>query len=135
MYNDLYTTGVVTSSAPGLGSLIWTIISAVIAVAGTVCIFVLFLNKKNEGKFKGFLGWLYDFLHFKKLVIEFALKATYIAFAIFLTLSSFATIGTSFVMFLVELILGNILLRIVYEGLILFIKICNNVSEINKKMK
>ncbi len=132
MYNDLMTT---TTASSGLGTLIWTIISAVVAVAGTVCIFILFLNKKNENKFKGFLGWLYDFLQFKNLVIEFALKATYIAFAIFLTLSSFSTIGTSFVMFLVELILGNILLRIVYEGLILFIKICNNVSEINKKMK
>lgn len=132
MYNDLMTT---TTASSGLGTLIWTIISAVVAVAGTVCIFVLFLNKKNENKFKGFLGWLYDFLQFKNLVIEFALKATYIAFAIFLTLSSFSTIGTSFVMFLVELILGNILLRILYEGLILFIKICNNVSEINKKIK
>ena len=134
MYNDYYTIGATTSSS-GLGSLIWTIISAVIAVAGTVCIFVLFLNKKNEGKFKGFLGWLYDFLQFKTLVIEFALKATYIAFAIFLTLGSFSLIGTSFVSFILALVLGNILLRITYEGLILFIKICNNVSEINKKMK
>ena len=134
MYNDLYTTQMTTASS-GLGSLIWTIISAVIAIAGTVCIFVLFLNKKNEGKFKGFLGWLYDFLQFKTLVIEFALKATYIALAIFMTLGSFSLIGTSFVSFLLTLTLGNVLLRIIYEGLILFIKICNNVSEINKKMK
>ena len=132
--NNFYTVGATTSGS-GLGALIWTIISAVVAVAGTVCIFILFLNKKNEGKFKGFLGWLYDFLEFKTLVIEFALKATYIGFAIFLTLSSFSLIGTSFVSFLLSLTLGNILLRIVYEGLILFVKICNNVSEINKKMK
>ena len=134
MYNDLYTTQL-TATSSGLGSLIWTIISAVIAIAGTVCIFVLFLNKKNEGKFKGFLGWLYDFLQFKTLVIEFALKATYIALAIFMTLSSFALIGSNFLSFLLTITIGNLLLRIVYEGLILFIKICNNVSQINKKMK
>jgi len=134
MYNDLYGTTMTTSS-PGLGSLIWTIISAVVAIAGTVCIFILFLNKKNEGKFKGFLGWLYDFLHFKNLVIEFVLKATYIALAIFITLGSFSLIGSSFISFILMLTLGNVLLRLIYEMSILFVKICNNVSEINKKMK
>ena len=134
MYNDLYGAATVTTSS-GLGSLIWTIISAVVAVAGTICVFVLFLTKKNDGKFKGFLGWLYDFLQFKNLVIEFALKATYIGLAIFITLNSFSLIGTSFVSFLLMLIFGNIGLRLVYEMAILFIKICNNVSEINKKMK
>ena len=134
MYNDLY--GVTTtSSSSGLGSLIWTIIAAVIAIAGTICIFVLFLNKKNEGKFKGFLGWLYDFLQFRTLVIEFVLKASYIALTIFVTLGSFALIGTSFISFLLTITLGNLLLRIIYEASILFIKICSNVSEINKKMK
>ena len=134
MYNGLY--GVTTtSSSSGLGSLIWTIIAAVIAIAGTICIFVLFLNKKNEGKFKGFLGWLYDFLQFRTLVIEFVLKASYIALTIFVTLGSFALIGTSFISFLLTITLGNLLLRIIYEASILFIKICSNVSEINKKMK
>ena len=134
MYNDLY--GVTTtSSSSGLGSLIWTIIAAVIAIAGTICIFVLFLNKKNEGKFKGFLGWLYDFLQFRTLVIEFVLKASYIALTIFVTLGSFALIGTSLISFLLTITLGNLLLRIIYEASILFIKICSNVSEINKKMK
>ncbi len=127
-----YTTSTASS---GIGSLIWTIISAVVAIAGTVCLFVLFLNKKNEHKFKGFLGWLYDFLQFKTLVIEFVLKATYIALAIFLTLGSFALIGTSFISFILAITVGNLALRILYETMILFIKICNNVSEINKKMK
>ena len=131
----MYTTYGPATTSMSLGALIWLIVSAVIAIAGTVVLFVIFLPKKNAGKFKGFLGWVYDFLNFKKLTIEFILKATYIALAIFLTLTSFITIGTSFVMFLVELIFGNILLRIIYEISILFVTICNNVSEINKKMK
>lgn len=131
----MYTTYAPATTSMSLGALIWLIVSAVIAIAGTVVLFVIFLPKKNAGKYKGFLGWLYDFLNFRKLTIEFILKATYIALAIFLTLTSFITIGTSFVMFLVELIFGNILLRIIYEASILFVTICNNVSEINKKMK
>ena len=122
------------TASSSLGSLIWIIISAVIAIAGTICIFILFLNKKNENKFKGFLGWLYDFLQFKTLVIEFVLKATYIALAIFITLSSFASIASPGTFFM-TLIFGNIGLRLAYEMAILFVKICNNVSEINKKMK
>lgn len=128
-----YTTA--TTSSTSLASLIWIIISAVAAIAGTVCVFVLFLNKKNENKFKGFLGWLYDFLQFKKLVIESILKITYVALTIFVTLSSFSLIGTSFLAFILSITLGNVLIRIIYECSILFIKICSNVSEINKKMK
>ena len=128
----LYSTrGLASSSANS----IWIIIAAVLAVVGGIVVYFTFLSKKNEGKFKGFLGWLYDFLQFKTLVIEFALKATYIALAIFMTLSSFALIGSNFLSFLLTITIGNLLLRIVYEGLILFIKICNNVSQINKKMK
>lgn len=132
--NDLIT---ITLIGPqlGMGALVWTIISAVVAVAGTVCVFVLFLTKKNENKFKGFLGWLYDFLNFKKMGIEIVLRVTYVALAIFVTLYSFTLIGIGFVYFILLLTLGNVYLRLIYELLMLFIRMCNNVSEINKKMK
>ena len=58
-----------------------------------------------------------------------------ICFAIYITLYSFALIGTSFGSFLGMLIGGNLVLRITYELLILIISICSNVSEINKKLK
>lgn len=45
---------------------IWVIISLVLAIVGGILIYFLFLNKKNDGKFNGFVGWLYDFLSFKK---------------------------------------------------------------------
>lgn len=116
-------------------SSLWSLIALIIAIAATVCIFVVFLNKKNENKFKGFLGWLYDFLSFKKLAIDIILRVTYVCLAIYITLSSFALISTSFGLFLMMLIGGNVSLRIIYELLMITISICNNVSEINKKMK
>ncbi len=138
MYSDFYDYGDVldltTRNTVG-GNTIWGIIALVIAIAATVCIFVIFLNKKNAGKYKGFLGWLYDFLDFKKMLIEKILKMTYVCLTIYLTLYSFALIGTSFLAFLGVLLLGNLILRVTYELTMLLINICVNVSEINKKMK
>ena len=57
------------------------------------------------------------------------------ACAIFTTLSSFSFISTSFVLFLLVLIGGNLILRIVYEFSLVLLSIHENASEINKKIK
>ena len=116
------------------GSAVWIIIAAVLAVVGGLVLYFTFLSKKNEGKFTGFLGWMYDFLNFKKFTIEAILKVTYLILAIFITLSSLASIGTSFVGFLLTLVLGNIVLRIVYEFSLIMLVICRNTTEINSKL-
>ena len=117
------------------GSLVWTIIAAVVAVVGGIVLYFTFLSKKNEGKFNGFLGWMYEFLTFKKLVIENILKICYLIVAIFVTLSSFSVISTSFLGFILYLTLGNLIARIVYELLLVVLVICKNTTEINSKMK
>ena len=93
-----------------------------------------FLKKDNEGKYTGFLGWMYDFLTFKKLTIENVLKILYLICAIFVTLSSFATISTSFIAFLLYLVVGNLVVRIAYELILVRLIICRNTTEINKKL-
>ena len=114
---------------------VWLIISVVLAIVGGLLVYFLFLSKKNEGKFKGFVGWLYDFLSFKKMFMEALLKITYLIVAIYITLSSFAIIGTSFIGFLVYLIVGNLIARIVYEFSLILLVICRNTTEINKSLK
>lgn len=115
----------------------WIIISAILAIVGGILIYFLFLNENNEGKFNGFLGWLYDFLLFKKMFLEVFLKIAYLALAIFVTLSSFSFIGipgAGFIMFLLTLILGNVLVRIIYEFALIKLIICRNTTEINAKL-
>ena len=113
---------------------IWVIISAVIAVVGGLVLFFTFLGKKNESKFTGFLGWMYDFLNFKKMFAEALLRITYLIFAIFVTLSSFSLIGQSFLTFLLTLLVGNLSIRIIYEFCLIALVICRNTTEINKKL-
>lgn len=115
-------------------SAIWTIIAAVLAVVGGIVLYFTFLSKKNEGKFTGFLGWMYDFLTFKKMMIENLLKILYLIAALFITLGSFALISTNFLAFLMTLVFGNVAARVVYELLLVTLVICRNTTDINKKL-
>lgn len=117
------------------GSNTWMIISMVTAVIGGICLYFTFLSKDNDGKFKNFLGKLYDFLTFKKMWIEGILKITYLILAIYVTLSSFALIGVDFFSFIVSIAIGNLTLRIFYEFSLVLLTICRNTTEINSKMK
>ena len=129
--NSYYTPTVTTGYA---GSVVWTIVSVLLAIIGGFLVYFLFTNKKEKLNNK-FLIWLKDFLNFKKLLLEVILKITYAIFAIFITLTSFNVISTSFVGFLLYLVLGNVFLRIIYESSLMIIMIWKNTTEINKKMK
>lgn len=125
----MYSTRALTSA---VGSTVWVILSLILAIVGGILIYFLFLNKKNEGKFTGFLGWLYDLLSFKKMFLEALLKITYLIVAIYITLYSFVLIGDSFLGFLLTLVLGNVIARVVYEFSLILLVICRNTTDIAK---
>lgn len=129
----MWVTNVSSSSTGSDGLGIWLIISLIIAVIGGIVAYILFAKSKNN--FTGFLGWLHKFINFKVLVVEDIIKITYIILASFLTLASFGFIAVNILSFFGMLILGNLVLRITYEMSILLIKICQNTSEINSKLK
>ena len=116
-----------------MGVFVWTIVSLVLAIVGGITLYFIYL--RSSKKINKFLDKLRDFLNFKVLFLEEILKVTYLVFAIYVTLYSFALIGIDFLAFILTLVLGNVVLRIVYELAILLIKICNNTSEINEKLK
>lgn len=135
MYNSYGVSSTILDSSPKFAaSGIWTIVSVILAIIGGIVLYFTFLSKKNEGKFTGFLGWLYDFLTFKKMMIENVLKILYIIVALFVTLSSFGLISISFLAFLLTLVIGNVLTRVIYELLLVKLVICKNTTEINKKL-
>ncbi len=135
MYNSYGVSSTILDSSPKfVASGIWTIVSVIFAIIGGIVLYFTFLSKKNEGKFTGFLGWLYDFLTFKKMMIENVLKILYIIVALFVTLSSFGLISISFLAFLLTLVIGNVLTRVIYELLLVKLVICKNTTEINKKL-
>ena len=137
MYNYGYgydTLSSSSSSSMGLGSLIWVIIALVISIIGCFIVYFLFVKKdvKTENKL---VIWLKDFLSFDKMLIETILKIAYIFVALFITLGSFALIPISFLSFLVTLIFGNIIARVMYEALLIKVMIWKNNTEIKNKLK
>ena len=126
-----------TGPSMGLGALIWTIISLIAALVGCFLVYFMFVKKDGKEKNKT-LAWLKDFLRFDKMLIETILKIAYIFAAIFLTLFSFTFFSLGFAGFLIWLLtitFGNVLLRIIYEGMLIKVMIWKNTTEIKKNMK
>ena len=69
MYNSYGVSPTILDSSPKFAaSGIWTIVSVILAIIGGIVLYFTFLSKKNEGKFTGFLGWLYDRKRIKNTV-------------------------------------------------------------------
>ena len=111
------------------------LIAFIIALAATIIIYFVFMDKRNKASYSNPLKRLYDYLHFNNFFMEPILKITYIFSSLYLTISAFGYIGTSFFFCLLILILGNIILRMTFESLMIIYKIYLNLSEINKKTK
>lgn len=134
MYDYSYI-GETNSTSSLAGSLVWTIIAVVLAVIGGIALYFTVFSKNNEKKYTGFMAKLYEWFQFKYFVIDDLFRITYIVSALALTLLSFNLISTSFLSFILVLVLGNIGLRVSFELLMLFTEMCYNIRSINKKMK
>ncbi|MBR2641020.1 DUF4282 domain-containing protein [Candidatus Saccharibacteria bacterium] len=126
-------------SAAGAG--IWMIIAAILAIVGGILVYFLFVKAKTEPKGK-FGKWLKDFLSFKVMWIEPILKVVYYIATIFIVLYSFTFFGMfnlmggmAFLMWLLTLILGPIIIRIIYEMSMMFIMIWRNTKDIADNTK
>ena len=113
---------------------IWGIVSLILAIVGGLVLYFLFFkpDKKVENKY---FAWAKEFFNFRKMLIEDMLKVLYLVLTIFITLYSLALISVSFISFLLVLIVGNVVLRLSFEGALLIIMIWKNTNEINKRLK
>ncbi len=124
------------NSTPSMaGNGIWILVSLIVAICGGIAIYFTFLSPKNKDKYTGNLKALYDFLSFKTMTIESILKICYLVVAIFITLSSLATISSSFLGFLLYLILGNVFARLMFEGSLLIIMIYRRLNDIHEDIR
>lgn len=139
--------------------------AALIAIAATVLLFIKVLPAKYDGTFsKKILQNAHDYFNFKKFYLESIVKGlfTFLSIACVVGGALMATVGNT-IWFISKLIqyadysfgtswifrnyiinflgciaiavLGPIVLRLVHEGIMMFIILVKNVVEINKKMK
>lgn len=136
MYNYDYFDSVSTSSSINQYGT-WSIVALIIAIIGGIVLYFTVFSEKNKSKYNGFMAKLYNFVKFKELIITGLLRVLYLIIALYITLSSFALIGQSFLAFIIMLVVGNLILRIVFEYLLVLLGIYENTHEIavNTKKK
>ena len=98
---------------------VWVIISVLLAVIGGIFLFSTYFSKDKEKEYTGFKKVLYDFVNFKFTIIEPIFRVLYLIIAIALTLSSFSLITKNFFEFIALVLFGNIILRLIFEMLLL----------------
>ena len=132
-------------------SIVLYIFGILTAIAATVLAFIFILPEKKREKLPKFLKVVSDILNMKQLFLETIFRALYI-------FSTFTCVSVGFYMLfgferhyswlnggygvrwmggygLLIAILGPIVVRIVYEGIMMGILLVKNTIEINKKLK
>lgn len=106
---------------------VWAILSIILAIIGGVLIYFLFI-RRNDLKLSDGLNKLKDILDFKIMVIEPVLKILYLVITIYTVLMAFSFLPVNFLVFLLTLILGPIIIRIIYEAALMLIMIWKNTK-------
>ena len=129
-------TNTITNTAKTFSiSEVWVIISILLAVIGGIFIFTTYFGKEKASEYNGLRKVVYDFLNFKITIIEPIFRVLYLIVAIAITLCSFSYIPTNFFQFIGTLVFGNIVARLLFELLLLVLKLFKDVSDINRKIK
>lgn len=131
--------------------IVFTIIAIVAAIAAVVLALIFIVPEKKRASLNKFGQFLHDTLNFKFLIVEKILQALYIfttAFAViygFLNLFNFDTAydiwtdQTSIKWYggqgLLLLLLGPIVVRLMYEMMMMFVLLVKNAISINNKLK
>lgn len=115
-------------------SVSWSTVSLIFALLIAVIGYIAFVKNSKEYTNK-FVNYLKNFLDFKKMFIEDVVKIGYIFLTTFIILYSFSLIKYSFWLFLLTLVFGIIIIRLIFEFSSVLLMIWKNTSEINKKTK
>lgn len=121
------------------------ILGIIVAVAATVLAYIFILPESKRSALPKFFQFVADLFNFKYLVLEKILKALYI-------FNTLACVGVGFFMLfcfqrswwgggiiyegywgLIVMILGPVVVRLMYEGMMLIILLVKNTIELNQK--
>ncbi len=139
-------------------------ITVVLTIAGMIFLYLKILPKKFDGSFANkFLQAIHDYFNFKKIYIESVLKFLFTLLTVIYIAAGISTVITAFLgifqnigdmiqyslpfRYLVSaffskfffgilmIVVCPIIIRLIYEGIMMFIILVKNVIEINNKTK
>ena len=122
------------------GIQIWSIVVTILAIVGAILIYFLYIKSKTN--FKGFAKTLKDYLSGDLIHIESLAKMFYYAALIYVILSSINYLimigmggvdaGSCILSFFLQLFLGPVLVRFIFEIVMMFIRIWKNTEHLKK---
>ena len=118
-----------------------SVVATILAIVVTVLAFIFIVPEKRREKLNAFGKFLHDTCNFKYLVVEKIFQALYIFATAAVILNGFFMLFT--VVYgqwlggygILVMILGPIVIRLVYELLMMVIILIKNVISINNKLK
>lgn len=116
-------------------------VAALLAIAATVLAFVFIVPEKRREKLNAFGKFLHDTCNFKYLVVEKLLQALYIFSTALIILNGFFLLFQSVYGHwlggygILLMVVGPIVLRLLYELLMMVVLLVKNVIGINNKLK
>lgn len=116
-------------------------VAALLAIAATVLAFVFIVPEKRREKLNAFGKFLHDTCNFKYLVVEKLLQALYIFSTALIILNGFFLLFQSVYGHwlggygILLMVVGPIVLRLIYELLMMVVLLVKNVIGINNKLK
>ena len=132
---DIITNSISTNNQSFTISEVWIIISLLLAVIGGIILYNTYFSKEKDNKYNGYKKILNDYINFNITIIEPLFIVLYLILSIAITLISLTFITTNFFKFIGIIVFGNIILRLIFEFILLMLKLFKDVSEINKKTK
>ena len=116
--------------------------AAILAVIVGVVLFVTFMSKKHEGKHRGFLEKVYNFLNFNRFYAENLVRLLYVIAVCVLVLVGIALMllgldahaSAIFWMGAGLLVLGNLAARICCELVMMFIILCRKTVSVDRRL-
>lgn len=120
------------------------VLGVLVAVAATVLAYIFVLPDSRRASLPKFFRLVADFFNFKYLVLEKVLKALYIfntlacigiGFCMLFSVIRYGWYGPVYIGYwgLIVMILGPVLVRLIYEGMMLIILLVKNTIELNQK--
>ena len=119
------------SNTSNAGAEVWAILAPILAIVGAILLYFLFVHPTAEPK-NPTAKAIKDFLSFKTMKVEALVKMFYYACTFYCVLTSFnwLTLGTDFIwQFFSQLLLGPIVIRLVYELVMVLIGIWHNTKK------
>ena len=131
--NNLYNINAGNLSA---GTSTWMIIGVLLALIGSVVVAVVFIRSEDRNRYTGWMKRISTHVNFERFIIPLILKFLYVFTVLTAVINGFITIFTTSVWSgLLMMILAPIVIRMVYELIMMLFSIHNGIMETNRLLR